>query len=98
MAQRSFDPEDPLSPADSIERLLPLSAPKVERCARPGWASGGDDGPPRDNTPTEVHVTIGRIEVTAVQESPTQRVRPSVEPQPRMTLDAYLASRRRQGR
>ena len=41
---------------------------------------------------TEVHVSIGRIEVTAVHEpAPAKRQEPAARP---MTLDAYLARRR----
>lgn len=43
---------------------------------------------------TEVHVTIGRIEVTAVQEAPAQRPAPRRRNAP-MSLDEYIA--RRQG-
>ena len=41
---------------------------------------------------TEVHVTIGRIEVTAVQEAPTQKPAPRRRPAP-MSLDEYIAGR-----
>jgi hypothetical protein len=44
---------------------------------------------------TEVHVSIGRIEVTAVHEAPQQR-RPAPKANQPMSLDEYLA--RRQGR
>lgn len=43
---------------------------------------------------TEVHVTIGRIEVTAVQETPSQKPATRRRPAP-MSLDDYIA--RRQG-
>lgn len=43
---------------------------------------------------TEVHVTIGRIEVTAVQEAEAQKPAPRRRPAP-MSLDEYIA--RRQG-
>jgi hypothetical protein len=43
---------------------------------------------------TEVHVTIGRIEVTAVQEAPMQKPSSRRRPAP-MSLDEYIA--RRQG-
>jgi hypothetical protein len=49
---------------------------------------------PTDAEPTEVHVHIGRIEVTAVQESAPQR--PKTPPARKSTsLDDYLAKRRR---
>ena len=48
-----------------------------------------------DNTETPVHVTIGRIEVTAVT-APQAQPRPSSPRKPPMSLNDYLA--RRQGR
>jgi hypothetical protein len=44
--------------------------------------------------PSEVHIHIGRIEVTAVHEVAPQRLRPVPTPPP-MSLDAYLAKRGR---
>lgn len=44
---------------------------------------------------TEVHVSIGRIEVTAVQETPPPKRQAPVTAKP-MTLDEYLARRQRQ--
>lgn len=41
---------------------------------------------------TEVHIHIGRIEVTAVQEAPAPRATPRKKPAP-MSLDTYLAAR-----
>ncbi len=41
---------------------------------------------------TEVHIHIGRIEVTAVHEAPAPRAQPSKRQAP-MSLDAYLAER-----
>jgi len=50
-------------------------------------------GPPESDT--EVHVNIGRIEITAVHEAPAARPRP--KPADRlMSLEQYLA--RRDGR
>lgn len=43
--------------------------------------------------PTEVHVHIGRIDVTAIQEAPKPRRKS--EPNSAVSLDAYLASRSR---
>lgn len=42
--------------------------------------------------PTEVHIHIGRIEVTAVHEAPAPRIQPKGRHAP-MSLDAYLAAR-----
>jgi hypothetical protein len=47
---------------------------------------------PREET-TEVHVSIGRIEVTAVHETPPPRLPPPRAAKP-MSLDEYLARRR----
>ena len=44
---------------------------------------------------TEVHVSIGRIEVTAVHEAPPPKRQAPVTAKP-MTLDEYLARRQRQ--
>jgi hypothetical protein len=44
--------------------------------------------------PSEVHIHIGRIEVTAVHEAASPR-RPPVPRPPPMSLDAYLAKRGR---
>jgi hypothetical protein len=46
-----------------------------------------------DTEPTEVHVHIGRIEVTAVHDTPPTRERKRTAPKP-MSLDQYLAKRR----
>jgi hypothetical protein len=44
--------------------------------------------------PTEVHIHIGRIDVTAVHEAPPPRPRPDPVPAP-LSLDTYLARRSR---
>jgi hypothetical protein len=44
--------------------------------------------------PGEVHIHIGRVEVTAVHEAPVPRRRPPAAPSP-TSLDVYLAGRRR---
>lgn len=50
--------------------------------------------PVSESEPTEIHVHIGRIEVTAVQEGPTKKPKASPGPKP-MSLDEYLARRKR---
>jgi hypothetical protein len=47
-------------------------------------------------TPSEVHVTIGRIEVTAAPMAPTPP-RKAPERVPAVSLEQYLASRARRG-
>ncbi|MDN0075096.1 hypothetical protein QU481_15530 [Crenobacter sp. SG2303] len=46
--------------------------------------------------PTEVHVTIGRIEVSAVPATAPEKRAPTERRQP-MSLDEYLARRQRGG-
>lgn len=94
-AQAPIDFGDPLGLVDAIEPLLPPSAQK-ENAGRISWDSDQGNASTGGSAPTEVHVTIGRIEVTAVQEAPSQPVRPTAGRPPRMSLDDYLASRRRQ--
>jgi len=55
---------------------------------------GPDAGTPAADEPAEVHIHIGRIEVTAVPEAPPPRRRPAKKQAP-MSLDAYLAARSR---
>ena len=47
-----------------------------------------------ETTPSEVHVTIGRIEVTAAPMAPTPP-RKAPERMPAVSLEQYLASRAR---
>ncbi|WP_299695684.1 hypothetical protein [Hydrocarboniphaga sp.] len=50
--------------------------------------------PPADSEAHEVHVTIGRIEITAVHEAPPPRRAPAAKPAKKlMSLDDYLAKR-----
>jgi hypothetical protein len=55
---------------------------------------GSDAGTPAAEEPSEVHIHIGRIEVTAVPDAPSLRSRPGKKRAP-MSLDAYLAARSR---
>jgi hypothetical protein len=70
----------PLLPSRTVAPQAPTSP------ARPTTASSPE--------PNEVHVHIGRIEVTAVHEAPTPRSRPRRGQAP-MSLDDYLAKRQR---
>jgi hypothetical protein len=78
-----------------VPRLLPLEQPAGLRsvpglgAAIPSRSSPAQ--PPVEDT-TEVHVSIGRIEVTAVHESPPQRREPARPRKPK-SLEAYLAER-----
>ena len=65
----------------------PVSAP------RDGGRPTGQGGQSLDDS-TEVHIHIGRIEVTAVQEAPAPRTQPRKRPAP-TSLEAYLAGRSR---
>jgi hypothetical protein len=71
-------------------RLLPLTAtrpPRTVASSLPAQRSGATDDS------TEVHIHIGRIDVTAVHEPPPRRRAPTAANAP-MSLDAYLAKRR----
>jgi hypothetical protein len=65
--------------------LRPISSPSAARQAVPAMEET-----------TEVHVTIGRIEVTAVQTTPAQKPPPRRRQAP-LSLDEYIA-RRQEGR
>jgi hypothetical protein len=71
-------------------RLLPLTTTTPPRTVasptRPQRPGATDDS-------TEVHIHIGRIDVTAVHEPPPRRRAPAAGSAP-MSLDAYLAKRR----
>jgi hypothetical protein len=89
---------DSVAPFDREPSLLiPLAAPHPAAApATTRWpamtnpaihaATGGE--------PSEVHVHIGRIEVSAVHEAAPARRPPAPRPPP-MSLDAYLAKRGR---
>lgn len=73
-------------------RPAPLAAvtppPSDRRGALPGIGATSNDAD------TEVHIHIGRIDVTAVQEAPPPRRRAAPAPAP-LSLDGYLAQRGR---
>lgn len=78
--------------------LLPRQRPTKVTTAAPNAspAPRGSAGAARQEStePNEVHVHIGRIEVTAIQESTQPKLRPKRGQAP-MTLDNYLAKRQR---
>jgi len=81
------------------EPLLPLTSPPPARLpssAPPTVAAAQQarPGAPAEHT-TEVHVSIGRIEIAAVHEAPAPR-RPAAPARQPMSLEDYLA--KRQGR
>lgn len=84
-------PAAPLLPLDAHPALRPRPAqPAAAWPARPSRP-----GAPVEET-TEVRVSIGRIEITAVHEAPPSRTAPKAgKGNPPMSLDEYLA--RRQG-
>jgi hypothetical protein len=76
----------PLLPLQRVARLLP---PQALAASTPSPAAAAR--PPIEET-TEVHVSIGRIEVTAVQEAPPPRREPARPRKPK-SLEEYLATR-----
>jgi len=79
----------PLLVEPSTRHVLP---PAVVAPARPAREPRALQAPASDPGATEVHVTIGRIELTAVHE-PAPRRRPA--PAPSVTLNDYLAGSRK---
>ena len=88
-----FDDPAPLMPRTARPApLAPVAQPSARRFlpsqgASSANAANGDDS-------TEVHIHIGRIDVTAVQEAPSPRRRAAAAPPP-MSLEGYLAQRGR---
>jgi hypothetical protein len=78
-----------MPPAARPAALAPQTPPSARRVAtlQSSTAAPGEDN-------TEVHIHIGRIDVTAVHETPAARRRAPGAPAP-MSLDGYLA---KQGR
>lgn len=83
---------------DAPTPLLPTSASTALRqphAPHAAWPSAigaphGQVAAPQD---TEVHIHIGRIDVTALHEAPRAKAKPRERAQP-MSLDAYLAKRK----
>jgi hypothetical protein len=80
-----------------VEPLFPpqraTHSPAWNAGNRPPDSSRGSASASGAGEATEVHVTIGRIEVTAVHEAPPPKRRTPPSPKP-MTLEEYLARRR----
>lgn len=75
------------------ETLLPPLDARADAAHPPAASAPATSSPPRPAEPPEVHVHIGRIDVTAVPQA--TKSRPAARGQPPMSLEAYLASRRR---
>ena len=73
--------------ADSLPAMLQPAAPVEARNVASAAGAGREDT-------TELHIHIGRIEVTAVREAAPIRRKPAAA-QAATSLDAYLAQRRR---
>lgn len=91
--------------ADSAAEGLPAPLLPRQRTAKATGTAPNASPEPRGSAgaareestePNEVHVHIGRIEVTAIQESPQPKSRRKHGQAP-MTLDDYLAKRQRGG-
>ena len=89
-------PPSPRDAAPSLPFTQAHSAPGAQVQAANLSLSGRHGQQPGEHGPTEVHVSIGRIEVTAVQ-APMPAKRARVSERKAMSLDEYLA-RRQQGR
>jgi hypothetical protein len=80
-----------LLPSNNAVHPSALNSNKVAQLGEPrssSWQSQIEET-------TEVHVSIGRIEVTAVHEAPPPKRQATVAAKP-MTLDEYLARKRRE--
>jgi len=87
----------PPSPTPLIPAFRPQATSTPSAQQRPGpQASSGLTGHAAETAPDEIHVHIGRIEVTAVQEAPKPKARAQHGQAP-MSLDDYLAKRQRGG-
>ncbi len=92
LAPRSDRDPAPLMPSrDRGVATAPTAAPNTAR--PPAWSAA--TAHVAASEPAEVHVHIGRIDVTALRESvPAPQRRPAATPAP-MSLEAYLAQRGR---
>ena len=88
-AMRAADPA-PLMPREALPApLAPVPQPMTRRGALPQGIAAT-----QSEADTEVHIHIGRIDVTAVHEAAPPRRRAVAAPAP-MSLDGYLAQRGR---
>ena len=82
-------PMMPMLPRNGDRPAALVARPAAQRGAWPQASSGATA-----DSATEVHVHIGRIDVTALHEAPAPRRKPAAAPGP-MSLDAYLTRPRR---
>lgn len=90
----SLRPDSAMRLNEESTLLMPSAAAELvlTRTGVPAAARGPNAAAPAADKRAEVHIHIGRIEVTAVQEAASPRTRPSRKQAP-MSLDAYLAAR-----
>jgi hypothetical protein len=91
-ARRILDPPDPLLP-ELIESTLLSPSPFAPSAPRPAAFAFPESVPGHVEEITEVHVSIGRVEIVAPPGPAKQPARPPVE-RKSMSLDDYLARRR----
>ena len=98
-----FEPFHLMTPGTLANAVAPFWSPSQSRAGRVQAAHPGLKNRPSVRTPKnqpgmtaepEVHVSIGRIEVTAVTAAPAQR-RAAIPRKPAISLDDYLARRQR---
>ena len=82
-------PPPPLMPEGANE-AVPTASDVSALAHQLAWPASSAQG--TENEPTEVHIHIGRIEVTAVHEASPQRPKPKAR-QAAMSLESYLAGR-----
>ena len=91
-ARNATEPDEPapLMPREARPTpLAPVPQPATRRGTSPQSIAAA-----QSEADTEVHIHIGRIDVTAVHETPAPRRRAAAAPAP-MSLDGYLAQRGR---
>jgi hypothetical protein len=92
-AQRARSDPLPLMPQAGSAHQSFQPNPTATSSRRPAWPQTGSAASVAEET-TEVHIHIGRIDVSAVPEPAPPRRRPATGPAP-MSLEGYLARRGR---
>ena len=90
-SQPSQPPRDP-APLLPVHTATPLSAMPASPAPYARAATWAGSGPSTPREDTEVHIHIGRIDITAVHEAPKAKPRAREPAQP-VSLQAYLAKR-----